>query len=422
MMENRLEPVLTSFEPGQTNWRTWLEHTHHAARPWSSSDRPLIRDESWKYTRKSAFNITDGITLPTPVIRTAFDHRTNWQPLKRTRQWSLMSLACAYSEHADLVTTFFGKMAGLQTRQLTALNTGAFRDGIFLYIPPGRCLSEPIELTLMLSPGTTAAFPRVLILLGAGANAHVMERHVWTDGLSQPPSGVNPPSRMINSITEIHLGEQAALTHYLEQTGDPSTRAVSLTAAHLSTDSTYQSFQYDGCGFLLRHEHDIMLKGRGSRVQLDVLSLLSKGEHHDHQTRLVHAAPATQSTQRIRSVVGARATSIYGGHIRISPEAKGSEAAQNNHHLLLDSSARAMSRPELEIGVDDVRCTHGATSGELNQDTLFYLRSRGIDQRQARHILITGFTEEFLAGIPSETIRAHWRSNVDGILAKLEES
>ncbi|MHB1543292.1 MAG: Fe-S cluster assembly protein SufD [Gammaproteobacteria bacterium] len=416
-MNNLLAPILPVNHSGQSTWEEWLDYIHAAAQSAASSEQTLIRDESWKYTRQPAFRTKVGTFATTePVIRTGFQQTD--EPVKG-RQWDLMPLSRAYALKPDLVTTQFGRIARADARLMTALNTQAFKDGVFLYIPPGQVIHEPVEIVLTLTPSRAPAFPRVLILIGAGSECQVIERHIWVTDHSDEAS--EHALRVVNSVTEIHLERRATLTHYVEQQGDSSVRTVSLTSVCLDEDSFYRSFQFDGLGTLLRHEQDILLAGTKAHVQLETLALLASREHRDRQTRISHAAPATRSEQRVRSVVGAHATSIYGGRIRIQRNAAGSDAIQDNHHLLLDSSSRAMSRPELEIAIDDVRCTHGSRSGELDRDALFYLRSRGIDPDHARHLLIRGFTEEFLALIPSEPIRIGWQETIAKTLSRIGE-
>ncbi|EQD47470.1 FeS assembly protein SufD [mine drainage metagenome] len=419
MMSSILAPLSPAIPPGRETWEEWLGRVHAAARDIVSAQKTSARDENWKYTRQPAFRTATGTPGTKPVIRTGpirTDERTPG------RKWDLLPLSKAYALKPDLVTAEFGRMARPDARLMTALNAQAFEDGVFLYIPPDRVICEPIEIVWTLASSPAPAFPRILIVAGAGSDCQVIERQVWNGIRDSADESAMHPIRVVNSVTEIHLERQATLTHYVEQQGDPAVRSVSLASVRLDEHSFYRSFQFDGRGTLLRHEQDIRLEGAQSHAQMETLTLLAPREHCDRETRLVHAARATRSEQRIRSVVGAQATSIYGGRVRIQRLAAGSEATQDNHHLLLDPTARAMSRPELEIATDDVRCTHGSRSGELDRDALFYLQSRGIDLHQARHLLIQGFTEAFLALIPSETVRIHWQETIARLMPGIGEA
>ncbi len=397
------------------SWETWLDGIHAAARTRTSLVAPPVPDESWRYTRQKAFQTEPTNPGPAPRIQSS---ARGWEAVGARGTPQLGSLSEAYAKNPGLLTGWFGRMARPEARLLTALNAQAFVDGVFLFIPEGARLKNPIEIILGRGTAPEPAFPRVLILLGAGSSCEVIERQDWKGIPEDTGKASSQPPRVVNSVTEIHLAHHAQLTHYVEPLGDPGVRPVSFTAVSLEEGSTYRSFQFDGVGPLLRHEIEIRLEGIQAEAQVESLSLLGPREHRDREAQVIHATPKTRSEQRARSVVGAHATAIYGGRVHIQPRAAGSSALQDNHHLLLDPSACAMSRPELEIGTDEVRCTHGSKSGTLDRDALFYLKTRGIDPDEGRRLLIQGFTGAFLALIPSALIQSRWQERIATFLAR----
>lgn len=417
-MNRETARLATKSESADPSWEDWLRDTRERAERLLGATPISARDENWKYTRPGAFEPPSGSPAPKPLIHPGS------QPGMPAAGGNLvcLPLSAAYPYHADLIRAQFGTIARADARRLTALNSRGFEDGILLYVPKGRTHQTPIEIVFTLSASPGPAYPRVLVYLGEGASCEVIERHLWTVPSEGTLAASNRPPRVVNAVTEIHLAPDAHLTHYLEAEGDPAARSVSLTAVRQEAGSGYTSYQIDGRGSLLRHEQEILLAGRAAQARLATLTLLAPGEHTDRETLLIHAAPVTQSVQDIRSVVGARATSIYGGRVRITQSAPGSEASQNNQHLLLDPTARAMSRPGLEIGTDEVRCTHGAKSGELDRDALFYLQSRGIGPEEARHLIIQGMTQEFLDAVPSAPVRSRWQEVIAARIMVMERT
>ncbi len=387
------------------------------------------RDESWKYTRIGPFEWSGDTppASPRPIIQ-----RPKQRSVRHGDEldWLALSFRQAFEEAPDRLIPWLGQVALASGRALSDWNTKAFEDGILVDVPDGVVVDEPIEILLgiqspndstwRLETGPRYLFPRILIHLGKGAQASVIERHRW--GLESPPESARPVSRShrINAVTEILLGRDAALTHYLEQTGDGNTQAFGLTAIRLEGGSHYRGYTFDASAALLRHEHHLLLAEPGSEAQLDGLTLAGRGEHHDRQTWIVHACPGTSSQQCFHSIVAGRGMSIYGGQVLMKPGASGCNATQKNHHLLLDPTAQSRSRPSLEIAVDDVRCSHGSTSGALDPESLFYLRARGLDETQARHLLTLAFAGGFLERLPNDSLKTSWQQAVRRILPGME--
>jgi Fe-S cluster assembly protein SufD len=402
------------------SWDEWRVRLREEAAP----RRTETRDESWKYTRIQLFEWPGGATASTrPVIRTAGRAFPS-----AARAWLALSFRQAFAEVPERLVPFVGGQARPSERPLTAYNTQGFEDGILIDVPDGATVSEPIEINLRIRspsdpacpPGVRYLFPRVLIHLGKGAQARVIERHLWGSRCSLEPEQTPRfhPHR-INAVTEIRIDRDAQLQHDLEQSGGGDTQAVGLTAVRLDRDSRYLGHSLATAGALLRHEHQLLLAEPGSEARLESLTLAGRDEHHDRQTRILHVSPNTTSHQCFYSIVAGQGMSIYGGQVVMKPHARGCTATQKNHHLLLDPSAQSRSRPSLEIAVDDVRCSHGSTSGALDPESLFYLRSRGLDETQARHLLITSFAGGFLERLAPAALRDSWQREIARVLPHL---
>ena len=231
-------------------------------------------------------------------------------------------------------------------------------------------------------------FERVLVIVEAGAS------FVLTEPLAAPRQ----------RIVEVLLEPGATLQHARLQ---PPTAAVEhhVVAVRASADAAYRLAQY-GCGAgLRRNDLQIAAAGAGASIEVRAAYRLGAGQHLDTHVALRHAAPAATSRQLARGVVGAKAKAVFEGRIHIAPRAQRSDATLAAKHLLLAPDAAAYAKPELEIYADDVKCSHGATVGELDAQTLFYLRSRGVDEARARQLLVAGFLEEAIDGPASAAAR-----------------
>jgi Fe-S cluster assembly protein SufD len=278
---------------------------------------------------------------------------------------------------------------------LSAASLAAARNGVALLVRG--VASEPLALEFL-----GAGQARALILVEEGASLTLLER-----------AGDAAPSRNIG--LEIVLGAGAALTHVRIA---PATAGVSVEeiALRLARDARYDAHFASFGGKLARLELNIALDGAGAEAILSGVSVLGDEAHADVTTHIRHNVGATHSSQLFKHVAGGKSRAVYQGKVTVAPHADGSDSSQSAKALLLGNHAEADLKPELEILADDVKCAHGAAVGDLDADSLFYLRARGIPESEARALLIHAFLEDAVSRIAAEDVRAQVRAAVDAAL------
>jgi Fe-S cluster assembly protein SufD len=298
------------------------------------------------------------------------------------------SLAAALSDHAEIVEQHLGRLAQAENNPFAALNTAFFQDGGFVSVPPGKELKPPIHL-LFLSTSKeagAASHPRNLILLGAGSRATVLESYAST---------INAPC-VTNVVTEMVLEEDAMVEHCKYQ--DEGTSAFHLAAFHaqLARQANLISHSIALGARLSRNNIRTALAGEGVECVLNGL-YLTKGEQlADHHMIVEHAQPHCHSHEYYNGILDGHSRGVFHGRILVRPAAQKTDAKQTNKNLLLSEDATVDTKPQLEIYADDVKCTHGATVGQLNEESIFYLRARGIGEERARRMLIHAFAGEII--------------------------
>jgi Fe-S cluster assembly protein SufD len=282
--------------------------------------------------------------------------------------------------------------AGFETRwnvdeSLIALNAAAFVGGVSLRIDAGVELATPIHFVYIGVGGSVAAatHPRAHIHAGAGCRATLVETFAVSD------------TGLVNAVARLGLGAGARVEHIKLQHSDEKTRVIACTHISLAADATYRLHAMSLGGRISRNEAHVLLDGPGAACEIAGLTLARGEQHTDNRIVVDHAREHTTSRQSFRNVLDDAASTVFDGKVIVRPHAQKTHAEQDNKNLLLSRRAVANTRPQLEIYTDDVRCSHGATVGQLDEDALFYLRARGIDLAQARQILTRGFIDGWSA-------------------------
>ncbi|MGK2739963.1 Fe-S cluster assembly protein SufD [Tepidicaulis sp. LMO-SS28] len=280
---------------------------------------------------------------------------------------------------------------------LNALNTALMQDGLVIRVEKDVTLDRPLHLIHVTTPaGASAAHMRHVLRLGEGAKAVLLETHVGQGG----------EGYLANHVMETALGEGAELTHIKLQ--DEAKDALHIAAHRLAlgAKSKYYGFTLTLGARLSRHETEIRFDGEGAHAEAHAAIALSGNQLGDVTTYVDHAVPGCTSNAHIKSVLDDEATGVFQGKVLVAEDAQKTDGRQLSNALLLSRDASMNAKPELEIYADDVQCAHGSTIGELDDDALFYLRSRGIDEKTARTLLIRAFLEEVLETIPLEEAKA----------------
>jgi len=316
----------------------------------------------------------------------------------------LLSFAEALAKRPELVEPLLGKAPGLAGHPFAALNAAFAADGYVLHMAPGITAETPIEI-LWLGSGAEKPpvyHPRNLIVLEKGAHATVIEHHV----------GLCIGAYFSESVSEISLGEGAGLRHCKVQDESREAFHVALTGVGIAEGASYDSFVFSVGGRLARNEIHVALDGKRAHCRLNG-AYLGRGEQViDHTTVIDHLMPETSSKELYKGVLDGRARGVFQGKITVRPNAQKTDGQQMNRALLLSDKAEIASKPELEISADDVKCSHGATAGELDDAALFYLRSRGIPEDEARRLLVEAFLNEVIDAIALAGMRLTLEHNV----------
>jgi len=308
------------------------------------------------------------------------------------------SLAALLAEDPGAVEPHLGRIADVARRAFPALNAALAPDGAVILVPRGMVVTDPIHLIFVAQPDAEriVAHPRNLIVAGEGSQVTVVESYL---GLA---AGV----AWHNLLTEIVVESGARLRHLRVQRQGEHELHTSAVAAEVGRDGSFSSHVVTLGGRLTRNDLDVVLAAEGAECSLDGLYLLAGAQHLDNHTHIDHAKPHGTSRELYKGVLSGASRGVFNGRIRVRKDAQKTDARQTNRNLLLSDSALVDTKPELEIFADDVKCTHGATIGQLDEASLFYLRSRGVSPEAGRSLLIHAFASEVIGRIPLLPLRA----------------
>ena len=380
---------------------------------------PAARDEEWRFTPVTAITQAE-FTAAAPARQVsrdalapfAFGH-PEWPLLvfvdgrfdetlssvpalpDGTR---VISLAQAIGAGDETVARHLGHHAPIEGSGFTALNTAFIQDGAFVHVPADVRLPAPVHLIFASSGDTegTVAHPRNLLVIERGAHASVIESYV----------ALAPGRRYFtNAVTEVFSGEGAWTEHTRIQRESEAAYHVGLTHVDQARDSHYRSFTLAMGGAIARHNLHVRLNAPNIETLMYGLYLTRGDQLVDNHTAIYHDHPNCNSWEVYKGVMGGDSRAVFNGKVLVRPEAQKTDAKQTNRNLLLSDGARVHTKPQLEIFADDVKCTHGATVGQLDDVALFYLRSRGLDEAAARTLLTYAFAAEVVEEVALEPVR-----------------
>lgn len=326
---------------------------------------------------------------------------------------TIASLAALLKEAPERLEPHLGQVGDGASRPMMALNTALMTDGFVLLVEEGVVLEEPIDVVFIgaATDQPLAFHPRNLMVLAPGSQATVLEHH----------AGQGEGATFSNLATEVLIGRNATLRHYRRQ--EEALSAFHLSSSHLrlERDASYDSFVLSTGAALSRNEVMVELLGEGAECHLNGAYLMRGKQHCDTTTLVEHKAVHTTCREMFRGVLDDEARAVFQGKIVVEPGAQKADGHQLCQTLMLSDKAEIDAKPELEIYADDVKCSHGATAGELDETALFYLRSRGIPEARARHILIESFLGEAVQQIAAEGLCPALLSSVASWLAHTYE-
>lgn len=330
-------------------------------------------------------------------------------PLKTIEESIIIgSFAEAVKRHPEIVEKHLGKYAS-KTDSYVALNTMMMQDGIFLYVPKGKVLKKPIQIiNVLLSDEELMVQHRNLFVLEPNSEIKVV---VCDHSLS-------PADFLTNSVTEVYAGENSHFEYFKVQNEHNQSSQVSHTFIQQEKSSYVQSNAITLHGGLVRNNLFVKLNGEGCENHAFGLFLTDKTQHVDNFIFVEHAKPNCSSTQLFKGILDDKSTGAFTGRILVDRDAQKTSAYQKNSSILLTDDVKMNSKPQLEIYADDVKCGHGGTVGQLDEEAMFYLRTRGIGEKEAKLMLMYAFAYEILSEIKIEPLRDRMTELIDKRLRK----
>ncbi len=399
----------------------WLEPVRRAAGAlFARTGFPTQRDEEWRFTPVGPVATVAwqrSPTTPGAADRTALaafrfgqpewftlvfvdgvfsEELTTIGPLPRGAR--VGSLRAALEEGGDLLRDHLTRHAPTDASGFTALNTASFTDGGLVYVPAGTDLDRPVHLIFVTTSAAAdaAMHLRNLLVVERGARANVIESYVT----------LAPGTRYLaNLVTEVSVAAGSWLEHTRIQRESERAYHIALTHVDQHRDSHYRSFSMALGGALARHNLHARLNDENVETLLYGLYLTRGEQTADSHTAIYHDHPNCRSWEVYKGILTDRSRAVFNGKVFVKPEAQKTDAKQTNRNLLLSDTAKVDTKPQLEIFADDVKCTHGATVGRLDDVALFYARSRGIGAEAARRLLIYAFAAEVIDEVALEPVR-----------------
>ncbi len=317
------------------------------------------------------------------------------------------TLAEALLSTPELVRPHLGRLARPDDHAFVAANTALFEDGAFVHLPAGASLAEPVGIVFLsdAAGGPAASHPRTLIVVGEGARAAIAEAFVGDGG-----------PYLTNAVTEIVLADGAQVEHVRLQSEARDAFHVSVLHAEEGAGARLAAHAFGLGGALSRAEIRARLAGEGASVSANGLVMVGGEQIADNFSWVEHAMPRCTTAETYKGILDGKARGVFSGRIRVMPGAQKTVAHQMTSNLLLSGDAVVDAKPQLEIFADDVKCGHGGTVGQLDEEALFYLRSRGVPLEEARSLLVWAFAAEMVGLVESPLLRAEARSVVVGRL------
>jgi Fe-S cluster assembly protein SufD len=408
------------------------ERNIHSSQPWLDTLRkaamarfnevgyPGRREEEWRFTNvdpiaKTRFSLAARIEDPSSIeAATQFSFgrdavselvfiNGHYTPQlsklgKLPRGVKVQSLTETFSANPAELKNHLSKFADIKVNSFVALNTGSIRDGAYIHFPRGTTVQGPIHLLFVSVPSAEPAVthPRVLVVAEENVEAAFVESYV----------GEGDGTYFTNAVTEIIAAQDSRIDHCKLQQESHDAYHVATTQVNLARSARFVSHSTTIGGKLTRNDLNVTLAGEYADATINGLVLLDGSRHCDNHTLLDHAAPNCPSHELYKHVLNGKSTGVFKGKILVRKDSQKTDSKQTSKTLLLSDDATMNSMPALEIYADDVKCTHGSTTGPVDEEQVFYLRSRGVSHEAARHLLTYAFAADITRRIRVEPVRA----------------
>lgn len=409
---------------------TWLKQTRdQAMTDFANTGLPTLRHEDWKYTKitpiekrnfqpnflatTSATACIDGYLLSQDChvlvfIDGVFD-ATKSKLLNLPKGCRLGNFATFVNQEPAIIEKYLNQSAKHINHGFAKLNTAFMHEGAVIQLAKNARITQPIHLLFITTEQSAnkVNYLRNLIIAEDGSEAEIIEHYI----------GLGSEDYFNNVITEINCQPKANIKHYKIQQEHNNGFHVATTQVTQQGDSRFNSYLFSFGGRLVRSDLNIALNNEGAECLLHGLYLTDKKQHMDFHTRVDHLKPNGISREFYKGVLADFSRAVFNGKVIVHKDAQKTDSEQNNKNLLLSKTAEIDTKPELEIYADDVKCSHGATVGQLDPNELFYLRARGIDEQTARRLLIHAFASDIIDWLPNQQLQDYLTVLVEAKLA-----
>jgi Fe-S cluster assembly protein SufD len=405
----------------------WLADERRAA--WDAYEGqplPTTKREEWRYTDPSLLRWSE-VGLAPPVSGRASPDRATalfegkesssrvlvvdgnianieLHPQLRERGVIVKSLVEAALDHKSLVSEYLGRIVTPDTGKFAALNGALWSGGVFIHVPRGVRLDKPVRIVRVIDTPGLAYFPRTLVVAADGSHVAVVEEFI-SDDFETPVFSCG--------VVEIHAAAAADVQYVGLQRYGRNVQHLSTQRTVAKRDANLDTLVVNLGATVARIDLGASLEGPGARSDMLGLYFARDGQHFDHETRQDHKVAHAQSDLLYKGALGGASRAIFRGLIRVWPGAQRTDAYQTNRNLILSRDAEATSLPNLEIEADDVRCSHAATVGQLDEEELFYIMSRGIPRRDAERLVVFGFYDDVLERLPLDDVVRELREAIE---------
>jgi len=388
---------------------------------------PTVKNEDWKYTnvsflKKQAFQQIlangessknydlsqfeiDGLDA-SKIVFVNGHYNAELSNVEEEKDGLVIgSLHKAFTYSPQLIDAHFSKYADIENEPFVALNTSFSIDGLFVHVPNNYVVEKPIYVIHLVDKtlGDTLTSPRNLIIAGENSQCKIIQRFV---DLKEENASFT------NAVTEIVAADKAIVDHYIVQDEHKTANNITETVVKIGKEARVDCHNYSLEGGLMRNKTNIVMHDEHCEGHLYGLYVLNNEQHADNRSLADHESPNCMSNELYKGILGDKAKGVFNGRIMVRRDAQKTNAYQTNRNILVSDDAQINSKPQLEIFADDVRCSHGCTTGQLDEEAIFYLRSRGLKEKQARTYLLQAFAGEVLEKITIEPLKAYLSTRI----------
>lgn len=314
-----------------------------------------------------------------------------------TEEISIRSLAEAAEQQPEVMAKYFARQTATSSDSFVALNTALAHEGTFVHVPQGKVVSHPVHLYFISDARRENTFSQARNLFVLEANSQVTFSELFYQ-IGEQPS-------YYNSTTEVWLEDNAVAYYHKIQDEGPTAYHTGNTYVYQSANSLFQAVTVTLTGAMIRNNLTVSLGAEGCETHMYGLYMLDGKAHVDNHTAVDHQKPNSFSNELYKGIMDGASHGVFNGKIYVRPDAQKTNAFQSNRNILLTDTASIDTKPQLEIWADDVKCSHGATTGQIDAEQLFYLRARGLDKVQARALLLQAFAGDVVQNIKSDALR-----------------